>query len=150
MLDAHINDLAQISTFPPLIGLVRTIRDCCERKEEEMCRELALTASQFACLLAIPAEAGELNVHQIARNIGISPSRTSRIVESLVQRGALSRRTTADDRRLQWLALTPAGREKQQLAQKLMAECETALLAKLSPQRSQELTETLKELISAW
>ncbi len=138
------------ANVPPLLGLVRTIRDCCQRKESEMCRKIALTASQFACLLAIPVEAGEVNVHQVSRTMGISASRTSRIVESLVQGGVLSRRTTAGDRRVQWLALTPAGREKRQLAQKLLLECEEQLLLKLPPPRSRELTATLKELINAW
>ena len=40
-------------------GLVRAMRDCCQRQEGEMCLQLALTASQFASLLAMP-ETGEL------------------------------------------------------------------------------------------
>ena len=74
---------------PLLIGLVRTMRDCCQRQEGQMCRKLALTPSQFACLLAMPEPAGELNVHQVAKVMGLSASRTSRIVDSLVRGGLL-------------------------------------------------------------
>ncbi len=140
----------QNPAIPLLVGLVRTIRDCCQSKEGEMCRKLALTASQFACLLAIPEEAGELNVHQVAKTMGISPSRASRVVDSLVRVEVLSRRTTDNDRRIQLLALTSAGWEKRQLAQKLLAECEDNLLAHMAAERSQELAETLRELITAW
>lgn len=135
---------------PPLVGLVRTIRDCCQRKEGEMCRKLALTASQFACLLAMPEQAGELKVQQVAKVMGLSPSRASRIVDSLVRAGWLDRRTLDRDRRTQLVTLAPAGREKWQLAHKLLAECEKRLLAHLPPQRSQEMAETLRTLINAW
>jgi DNA-binding MarR family transcriptional regulator len=135
---------------PPLVGLVRTIRDCCQRKEGEICRGLALTASQFACLLALPEQTGELKVQQVAKVMGLSPSRASRIVDSLVRAGLLARRTLDSDRRTQLVALAPAGREKWQLAQKLLGECEERLLAKLNDQRSQEMKETLRTLINAW
>ncbi len=135
---------------PLLVGLVRKIRDCCQRKEGEMCRKLALTASQFACLVAIPAPDGEFKVNEVAEVLGLSPSRTSRIVDSLVRGGLFSRWTLESDRRTQLVALTSAGREKWQEAHKLLAECERRLLAHLTPQRKRELAETLKTLISAW
>ena len=74
-----------------------------------MCQKLGLTASQFACLLALPEQAGEFNVHQVAEVMGLSPSRTSRIVDSLVRDGLLSRRTLDSDRRTQLVALTSTG-----------------------------------------
>ena len=133
-----------------LLGLVRAMRDCCQRQEGEMCRKLALTVSQFGCLLAMPEPAGELNVHQVAKVMGLSASRASRIVDSLVRSGWLDRRTMDSDRRTQLLTLTPAGQEKWHLAHKLLTECEKRLLAHLPPQRSQEMQETLQTLINAW
>ena len=79
--------------IPPLIGLVRAMRDCCQRQEGEMCQKLGLNASQFACLLAMP-EDDELNVQQVAKVMELSPSRASRIVDSLVQEGLLERKTS--------------------------------------------------------
>ncbi len=138
------------STVPLLVGLVRTMRDCCQRKEAELCRKLALTASQFACPLALPEQGGELNVHQVAETMRLSPSRTSRVVDSLVRAGLLARRTVDRDRRTQRVTLTLAGRQKWQLAHRLLLECEEHLLAKLQGLRSQELAETMEALINAW
>jgi DNA-binding MarR family transcriptional regulator len=135
---------------PLLTGMVRTIRDCCQRQEGEMCRKLGLNPSQFACLLAMPEQAGEFTVHEVAEVMGLSPSRASRIVDSLVRGGLLSRRTLNSDRRTQLVTLTSAGRSKWQEAHKLLADCERKLLANLSPQRKRELAETLKDLIQAW
>jgi len=138
------------NTAISLLELVRTMRDCCQRQEGEMCRKLAVTASQFGCLLAMPEQAGELNVHQVATIMGLSASRASRIIDSLTRAGWLDRRTMDSDRRTQLVTLTPSGREKWQLAHKLLAECEKKLLAHLPPQRSQEMQETLQTLINAW
>ncbi len=135
---------------PPLVGLVRSLRDCCQRKEGEMCRQLALTASQFACLLCLPEQGGELNVHEVAETMGLSPSRTSRVVESLVRGGLLRRRALDRDRRRQLVALTLTGRQKRQLAYQLLVECEEHLLANLKVQQSQQLAATMQALISAW
>ncbi len=135
---------------PLLVGLVRTMRDCCQRKEGELCRKLGLTASQFACLLSMPEQGGEFKVHQVAKTMGLSPSRTSRIVDSLVQAGLLARRAMDRDRRTQLVTLTFTGRQKWQLAHRLLVECEEHLLSKLQGQRSQELAATMQALINAW
>ncbi len=134
---------------PLLTGLVRTIRDCCQRQEGVMCRKLALTPSQFACLVSMPEPVAELNVQQVAKIMGLSPSRTSRVVDSLVQIGLFARRTMDNDRRTQLVSLSPTGREKWQEAQQLLVECERRLLAHLPPRRTRELAETLKTLINA-
>jgi DNA-binding MarR family transcriptional regulator len=126
------------------------MRDCCQQQEGKMCRKLGLTPSQFACLVAMPEQAGEFNVHEVAEIMGLSPSRASRIIDSLVRSGLFSRRTLDRDRRTQLVALTPTGQERWQEAHRLLAECERRLLAHLPPQRKQELAETLKELIAAW
>ena len=141
---------AQNPAVPLLTGLVRTIRDCCQRQEGVLCRKLALTPSQFACLVAMPEPTAELSVHQVAKIMGLSQSRTSRVVDSLVRGGLFSRRTLDSDRRTQVVALTAPGQEKWQEAQKLLTECERRLLAHLPPQQTRELAETLKTLINAW
>jgi len=131
-----------------LNGLVRSIRDCCQRKEGEMCQQLALTASQFACLLAMP-ETSALNVHQLGEALGLSPSRASRIVDSLVREGLFDRQTTDNDRRQQHLTLTSPGRAKWHKAHMLLMECEQKLLSQLSAQPSRDLEEALKTVINA-
>jgi DNA-binding MarR family transcriptional regulator len=134
--------------IPPLIGLVRAMRDCCQRQEGEMCQKLGLNASQFACLLVMPENA-ELNVQQIANVMDLSPSRTSRIVDSLVQEGLFERKTPDKDRRQQHVVLTAFGREKLQTAYLLLAECEQKLLSYFSAQKFRELEELLTSVVKA-
>jgi DNA-binding MarR family transcriptional regulator len=136
------------SAVPRLVGLVRALRDCCQRQEGEICHQLALTASQFACLLAMP-ETGSINIHQVSQAMGLSPSRASRVVDSLVRSGLLDRSAADHDRRQQVLALTSMGRSKWRSAHKLLLECEQKLLAHLSAQRSQELADAFETVIGA-
>ncbi len=137
------------NAVPPLIWLIRMIRDFCQRQERETCRKLALTASQLAFLLAMPEQA-EFNVQQVAEVMGLSPSRASRVADSLVRHGLLYRRRADSDRRTQVLELTATGRTKWQAARKLLVECEEKLLSNLTAQRSRELEEALKTLVNAW
>jgi MarR family transcriptional regulator for hemolysin len=145
-----MKSVSQNPAVPLLTGLVRTIRDCCQQKEGQLCKKLGLTRSQFACLVAMPAPAAELNVHQMSTAMGLSDSRACRVVDSLVKRGLLLRHAPDSDRRIQLLGLTAAGRKKWQHAQKLLAECEEKLQEQLPPERTQELAKTLKTLIDAW
>jgi DNA-binding MarR family transcriptional regulator len=145
-----MKDAPKNTAVPLLTGLVRTMRDCCQRQEGRMCGKLGLNPSQFACLLAMPEQAGEFTVNEVAEVMGLSPSRTSRIIDSLVRASLFSRRTLDRDRRTQLVTLTSAGQEKWQEAHRLLAECERRLLAHLSPQHKQALAETLKTIIEAW
>jgi MarR family transcriptional regulator, organic hydroperoxide resistance regulator len=133
---------------PRLVGLVRALRDCCQQQEGEMCHRLALTASQFACLLAMP-ETSSLNIQEVSQAMGLSPSRASRVVDSLVRSGLMDRSSADHDRRQQVLALTPIGRSKWQAAHKLLLECEQKLLSHLSGPLSQELAEAFETVIKA-
>ena len=142
-----MKDITQNSAVPLLTGLVRTIRDCCLQKEGMLCKKLRLTRSQFACLLALPEPAAQLNVHQVATAMGLSPSRACRVVDSLVRRSLLIRHALESDRRIQLVALTAAGRKKWQQAQKLLAECEEKLQEQLPAERTQELAETLQTVV---
>ncbi len=145
-----MNNIPQKPAVPLLTGLVRAIRDCCQQREGTLCKKLRLTPSQFACLLALPEPAAQLNVHQVAAAMGLSPSRACRVVDSLVKRGLLLRHTLDSDRRIQLVTLTAPGREKWQQAQRLLTECEEKLQERLPPERTRELAETLKALIDAW
>lgn len=132
-----------------LMNLVRMLRDCCQRKEDELCRQLSLNNSQYACLLLFPAS-GTVGVNELSRIIHLSPSRTSRVAETLVRGGFLSRRTPASDRRSQLLSLTPQGRRAKAAIERLTAGCESRLLANLPVDRIPEIQRGIEALIRAF
>jgi DNA-binding MarR family transcriptional regulator len=56
-------------------------------------------------------EQGERPIKEIAAQIGRSVSTTSRLLDQLVERGLISRREDAADRRTKRVAITPSGHE---------------------------------------
>ncbi len=132
-----------------LMALIRQLRDCCQRKEDELCRQLSLNNSQFACLLLFPSS-GSVGVNELSGILKLSVSRTSRIADSLVREGFVSRRTPETDRRAQSLRLTPKGRKARAAINRLTTECESRLLAHLPPERASTIQSEIEHLIRAF
>jgi DNA-binding MarR family transcriptional regulator len=68
-----------------------------------------VTLGQYRALVVLaegPRRAGDL-----AEELGVAPSTTTRLCDRLVARGLMRRFRRANDRRATWLALTPAGRD---------------------------------------
>lgn len=71
--------------------------------------ELHLGFTQLAALYVL-ADGATRTIGDLAEALGRSPSATSRLVDGLVRRRLVERRSEADDRRQRSLALTPRGR----------------------------------------
>ena len=86
---------------------------------------------EFRVLLSI--ETGEtVSGTDLARRNGLSPSRMSRLIDSLASKGFLAREIDPDDRRFTRLSLTPAGRKKMAEALAFKEVCESKIRARLS------------------
>lgn len=81
-----------------IAGLARTLRN------EE------LTVAQLAALHVVD-QAGELRQSDLARELALTPSTASRMVDAMVQRDLLDRRESPDDRRSRVLRVAPHGVE---------------------------------------
>jgi DNA-binding MarR family transcriptional regulator len=74
-----------------------------------MVAELDCTFSQVKMLFLLE-DGGEHSVKEIAERLGLSLPAASRAVDGLIQRGYVSRRESATDRRSRLVALTQDGR----------------------------------------
>jgi DNA-binding MarR family transcriptional regulator len=74
-----------------------------------MVAELDSSFSQVKMLFLLE-DGGEHSVKEIAQHLGLSLPAASRAVDGLIQRGYVSRRESAEDRRSRLVALTDAGR----------------------------------------
>lgn len=72
-------------------------------------RDEALSVGQIAALHLID-QRGTLRVTDLAEELGLSASATSRLVDALVKQGLVGRAEDADDRRVRTLTLTAEGR----------------------------------------
>ena len=74
-----------------------------------MVADLDCTFSQVKMLFLLE-DGGEHSVKEIAQRLGLSLPAASRAVDGLIQRGYVSRRASAEDRRSRLVALTDDGR----------------------------------------
>jgi DNA-binding MarR family transcriptional regulator len=132
-----------------IVRWVRVLRGCCERHESSVCQELGLSASQLACLLSLPADQ-ELGMGALARRLGLSPSRASRVADSLVRRELLSRRTPDKDRRALSVRLTRAGRSSQRAVERALAHCEQKLRRQLTTAQARQAERSLALVVAAF
>ncbi|MCU0243030.1 MAG: MarR family transcriptional regulator [Vicinamibacteria bacterium] len=127
---------------------VRAVRGCCERQESALCRQLGLSTSELGGLLALSL-GEECGVGELARRLALSHSRASRVVDGLVQRGLLRRRTAEHDRRAQTLGLTAKGAQARRRLDRAIALCEQKLWRHLGARQIAEIERGLSQLIAA-
>lgn len=86
----------------------------CQEKQERIARSLGLTVAEFRLMRAFRGEA-TLSVGDLARRMGLSNSRLTRILDGLVEKDVVSREVSHQDRRVIMVELTVRGQEIQQL-----------------------------------
>lgn len=113
-----------------LTGITRLGR-CCERITREISAHTRLSEAQCAFLQAAPADRSIVN-GELCRQVGLSPSRGSRVIDELVQGGWVDRAADPADRRIIRLMLSPTGRALKDEIAALAARCEATLTSQLN------------------
>lgn len=93
---------------------------------------LDVTPSQFKVIMSL-REVESLGQRQLAERVDIDPRNCVPIVDSLVERGLLSRQVDHTDRRRRDLCLTKKGRQLAAKLEAVNAEIEATLMSPLGP-----------------
>jgi DNA-binding MarR family transcriptional regulator len=99
-------------------GLLHTYAALVRQVEAELAAQHRMSLSAFELLvrLSVAPDDGSLSVTELARQVVISPSRVSRVVDELGRGGYVERRACKSDARISYVAITEAGRD-------LLADC---------------------------
>lgn len=113
---------------------------------DEIGRSFDLTLGEVDGLLTL-AEHQDLTLKDLAFYLDLSPSRTSRLVNRLIEKGLVVTTPDALDRRALLLALTAEGeaRRLELLGQKKL--CEQRLLTRLNPEEIRAVEDGLRILV---
>lgn len=106
-----------------------------------------LMATEFSVLLLVEANPG-IYLRQLGSALDISPPNLVPVVERLVSREVLMRLPSPNDRRLQQLYLTDAGKQLLQQAEAEVKRFEAALDQSLTATERKYLASALKKLIA--
>ena len=80
----------------------------CQEKENRLAEQYGLTQAEFRCLRLF-GTAESLNNKQIAARMNLSPSRLTRIIDGLVNKGYMVREIEPNDRRNMRVSLSQKG-----------------------------------------
>ena len=115
------------------------------RSEMRRHRQAGLSVPQFRALAFARSQPGA-SLNNLAEHLGLTPASTSKMVDGLVERGLLERKTSIEDRRRITLTLTPSGytvwKESFQLTQAYLAK----RLSRLSETEREKLRNSMRML----
>ncbi|WP_454720809.1 MULTISPECIES: MarR family winged helix-turn-helix transcriptional regulator [Cupriavidus] len=108
MPTTEVERLSQLYSRPGF--LLRRAHQISVAVFEDSFDALELTPSQYAVLIALH-NIERASQNDVARALGVNKVSVSQVVQSLEERGWVTRETSADDRRQRQLALTAKGRK---------------------------------------
>jgi DNA-binding MarR family transcriptional regulator len=90
--------------------LIKTVYLMLDDTDQRFLKQYDLTPVQFYALLWLEGPERK-SLSQLSRNLLCDPSNITRLADTLERKGLVLRQRDSDDRRVTWIALTPAGAE---------------------------------------
>lgn len=114
-----------------IIDLIIGIKGKCLDKEESIRLEYDLSPAEYRGILAMrPGE--PCNCNALSKNMGLSVSRGSRVVEKLIKNKYLEQNISKEDRRNVILKLAPKGTRVRKKIEATLNHCEQTIQKKLT------------------
>lgn len=110
-----------------ILELVYEMKKKCAVIDNQLMEQLHLSQSELLFFSSLDQCTG-ISSPELAKNMGLSPSRISRIIEKLVVDGYLDRNIDKSDRRAITLCLTEEGKRIREEIDKHRQDCEDRLL----------------------
>jgi MarR family transcriptional regulator, organic hydroperoxide resistance regulator len=126
-------------------ALLAALVPAIERRFQKVTTELGLSKAQAQLLAQLPLDQA-LSQREVSQRLHCAPSSVVGLIDSLEQRGWLTRRVDRADRRINALVLTPAGRNaRERLLQQLLEPPEA--IRRLSLEAQLQMREVLLALM---
>lgn len=126
-----------------ILSIVYEMKKKCNLIDQDLMDKLNLSQSELQFFNSLDNCTG-ISSPELARSMGLSASRVSRVVDKLVINGYLDRNIDSSDRRAITLCLTDSGKKVKAEIDKGRKECEARLL-KVIPEKD---IEKFREIIS--
>jgi len=129
-----------------ILGLVYEMKKRCAAIDNKLMEHLNLSQSELLFFSSLDQCTG-ISSPELAKNMGLSPSRISRVIEKLVVDGYLDRNIDKTDRRAITLCLTDEGKKIRAEIDKNRQECEARLLNVLPQTDIEKFREIISRMI---
>jgi MarR family transcriptional regulator, organic hydroperoxide resistance regulator len=135
-----------METTTGILGMVYEMKKKCNLIDQQLMDKLDLSQSELLFFNSLDNCTG-INSPELAKNMGLSASRVSRVVDKLVVNGYLDRNTDATDRRAITLCLTDSGKKIKAEIDKGRSECESRLLQVIPEAEIEKFREIIAKIV---
>jgi DNA-binding MarR family transcriptional regulator len=143
---AWLANLAVSSPAGEITALLAVLVPLVERRFVHVSAELGLNKAQAQLLAQLPADEA-LSQREMSQRLRCAPSSVVGLIDSLEERGWLTRHVDSNDRRVNVLVLTPAGKKaREELLARLLTPPETIRRLPMKTQR--ELRDIVRSLVA--
>lgn len=130
--------------YPKALG---PMLGCCahlarERMDARMSR-FGMTPAQTHVLLHLHQSGGQMPQRELLGSLKVKPSTVNGILDRMEEKGLVERTVSGTDARQRLVALTPAGREREEQVKQTFLEAEALIVQGLT----KEETDTLRSLL---
>jgi len=135
-----------METTSGILSMIYEMKKQCAKVDQLLMDDLNISQSELLFFSALDTCKG-LSSPELAKNMGLSASRVSRVVDKLVVNGYLDRNTDASDRRAITLCLTPKGKVIRGKIDKVRNECEARLLESIASEEVEQFREIISKIV---
>jgi DNA-binding MarR family transcriptional regulator len=128
-----------------LADLTFSLLQRCQEKEARLAEEHRLYQAEFKCLRLFGLDEN-LNNKEIAKRMNLSPSRLTRIIDGLVQKGYMQREIDQTDRRNMRLFLTKRGKILTNKLNKAFVDIHSEILQDIDASQHESLITAMEHL----
>ena len=127
------------------INLIFRLKSSCLSKEETIREEVDLSPAEFRAILSLKPGA-EIPCSVFSRQVGLSVSRGSRVIDKLLKNGYSKSIKNKEDRRVMKIMLDTKGISVHNKIQKVLEECEHTIMKRMSKSELIQLESSLNKL----
>jgi DNA-binding MarR family transcriptional regulator len=128
-----------------IFDIITNLKNKCLDKEISIQKEYSLSPAEYNGLLSV--EPGTIySCNQLSKKLGLSISRSSRVLEKLIRNGYFKRIRDKEDRRVLKVTLTEKGLNIRRKINKKIDECEKDILRRFQKPELFLLENTLNKL----
>ena len=135
-----------METLTGIMSMVYEMKKKWLQVDHKLMEDLKISQSELLFFSALSNCQG-ITSPELAKNMGLSPSRVSRVVDKLFVNGYLDRNTATNDRRVITLCLTAKGKAIRTKIDKVRNECEERLLDIIPSAEMERFTEIFSKIV---
>lgn len=129
-----------------IMGMVYEMKKKCAQIDQRLMDELELSQSELLFFSSLN-DCQAISSPGLAKDMGLSPSRVSRVIEKLVVNGYLDRKPDVTDRRAITLCLTEKGKVVREKIDKVKSDCEARLLETVPSEEVEKFRDIISKII---